>query len=148
MTACTVSVVFSKTAKITEPGSYVAYDTNERSIDGAYVREGGELTVESHDLSMVSEVRHGYFERVRRIQAKYAKDRRVAKKIQGRWFANQNNKVNTILHQVSSAIVTQAKTRGDGIILEELKHVRRTNKQESPRLQQFQWEDSDDQHAL
>ncbi|WXG43627.1 MAG: transposase [Promethearchaeati archaeon SRVP18_Atabeyarchaeia-1] len=125
LTASTVSVVFSKTAEITEPGSYVAYDTNERSIDGAYVREGGELAVESHDLSGVSEARQGYFERVRRAQSKYAKDRRVATKIQRRWFANQNNKVNTMLHQVSSAIVRQAKNRGQGIILEDLRHIRR-----------------------
>ncbi|WXG47220.1 MAG: transposase [Candidatus Atabeyarchaeum deiterrae] len=125
LTACTVSVVFSKTAEVTEPKSYVAYDTNERSIDGGYVKEGGELIVESHDLSNVSEIRHGYFERVRRIQRKYAKDRRVAKKIQRKWFTNQNNKVDTVLHQVSSAIVGQAKTREQGIILEDLKHIRK-----------------------
>lgn len=121
-----VSVVFSKTVEATEPKSYVAYDTNERSIDGGGVNESGELVFESHDLSRVSEVRHGYFGRVRRVQAKYVKDRRVAKKIQRDWFTNQNNKVKTILHQVSSAIVKQAKTREQGIILEDLKHIRRT----------------------
>jgi putative transposase len=126
LTACTVSVVFSKTAEVTEPKSYVAYDTNERSIDGAYVKEDGELIVESHDLSRVSEARHGYFERVRRIQTKYVKDRRIAKKIQKKWFTKQNNKINTVLHQVSSAIVRKAKTREQGIILEDLKHIRRT----------------------
>jgi putative transposase len=119
-----VTVVFSKTAEVTEPGSYVAYDTNERSIDGAYVREGRELAVESHDLSRVSQVRHGYFERVQRTQAKYAGDRRVAKNIQRKWFSNQNNRVNTMLHQTSSAIVRQAKTRERGIILEDLRHIR------------------------
>jgi putative transposase len=48
----------------------------------------------------------------------------VAKKIQRKWFTNQNNKVNTVLHQVSSAIVMQAKTSEQGIILEDLKHIR------------------------
>ncbi|WXG42788.1 MAG: IS200/IS605 family accessory protein TnpB-related protein [Promethearchaeati archaeon SRVP18_Atabeyarchaeia-1] len=126
LTSCAVSVVFSKIAEVAELGSYVAYDTNERSIDGAYVREDGGLAVESRDLSGVSEARQGYFERVRRMQARYAKDRRVATKIQRRWFANQNSKVSTMLHQVSSAIVRQAKTRGQGIILEDLRHIRRT----------------------
>ncbi|WXG42534.1 MAG: transposase [Promethearchaeati archaeon SRVP18_Atabeyarchaeia-1] len=121
---CTVSVAFSKTAEITEPGRYVAYDTNERSIDGAYMRGCGELAVKSHDLSRVSEARHGYFERVRRVQAKYAKDRRVAWKIERKWFANQNKKVSTVLHQTSSAIVKQAKNNKQGIILEDLKHIR------------------------
>jgi putative transposase len=137
LTACTVSLVFSKTAWVTKPKSYVAYDTNERSIDGAYVKEDGELIVESHDLSRISEARHGYFERVRRIQAKYAKDRRVLKKIQRKWFTNQNNKVNTMLHQVSSAIVRQAKTREQGIILEDLKHIRRTINRKVLRVNSF-----------
>jgi putative transposase len=126
LTACKVSVIFSKTAEVAEPKSYMAYDTNERSIDGASVKEDGQLTVESHDLSRVSEARHGYFERVRRTQAKHARDRRVGKKIQRKWFTKQNNKINTVLHQVSSAIVRQAKTREQGIILEDLKHIRRT----------------------
>ncbi|WXG43108.1 MAG: transposase [Promethearchaeati archaeon SRVP18_Atabeyarchaeia-1] len=125
LTACTVTVVFSKIAEVTEPKSYVAYDTNERSIDGASLEESGELTIESHDLSAVSEVRHGYFERVRRAQAKYAKDRRVAKRIQRNWYTNQDNKVNTVLHQVSSAIVRQAKNREQGIILEDLTYIRK-----------------------
>jgi putative transposase len=124
LTACTVSLVFSKTAEIAEPKNYMAYDMNERSIDGVHMKEDGELIVESHDLSRVSEARHGYFERVRRTQTKYAGDRRIAKKVQRKWFTNQNNKVNTMLHQVSSAIVRQAKTREQGIILEDLKHIR------------------------
>jgi putative transposase len=123
VTACMVSVAFSRTAEITEPKGYVAYDTDERSIDGARMQDG-KLCSESYDLSRVSEARHGYFERVRRVQAKYSSDRRVARKIQRRWFANQNNKVNTVLHQVSSAIVKEARNSGQGIILEDLKNIR------------------------
>jgi putative transposase len=126
LTASTISVTFSKTAEVTEPKTYAAYDTNKRSIDGVTVKEDGQLAVESHDLTKVSEIRHGYFERARRTQTKYAGDRRVAKKIQRKWFINQNNKVDTILHQVSSAIVTKAKSNQKGIILEDLRHIRRT----------------------
>lgn len=120
LTACMVTVFFSKTAEVMEPKGYVAYDTNERSIDG--VTSDGEVI--HYDLSKICEVRHGYFERVRKVQAKYAGDRRVAKKIQGRWFSNQNSKVNSILHQVSMRIVKQAKTKRQGIILEDLKYIR------------------------
>jgi putative transposase len=123
LTACMVSVVFSKTAEIAETESYVAYDTNELSIDGAII-EDESLVIESYDLSGVSETRHGYFERVRRVQGSYSGDRRVSKRIQRRWFTNQNNKVSTVLHQVSSAIVRQAKAKRKGIILEDLKHIR------------------------
>jgi putative transposase len=123
LTPCMVSVAISKEIEVDEPKSYIAYDTNERSIDGARISEDGELSAESYDLSDVSETRHGYFERVRKVQAKYAADRRVAKKIQRRWFTNQNNKVNTILHQTSSTIVKQAISNKQGIILEDLKHI-------------------------
>jgi len=124
LTACTVSVVFSKTAEVTEPKGYVAYDTNETSIDGVSI-ENGSLAIKSYDLSKVREVRHGYFERVQNLQAKCAKDRRVAQKIQSRWFKNQNNRVDSTLHKVSSEIVKQAKANGQGIILEDLKYIRK-----------------------
>jgi hypothetical protein len=88
LTRSMVSMSFSKDVTIAEPKNYVAYDTNERSIDEAGVEESGELTVQSHDISRVSEVRHGYFDRVKRLQAKYSRDRRVARKIQRKWFAN------------------------------------------------------------
>ena len=85
------------------------------------------------DLSRVSEIRHGYFERVRRVQSKYAKDRRVAKKIQNKWFDNQKNKVNSILHKVSSEIVKEAKAKEQGIILEDLKYIHKNYQPEDSR---------------
>jgi putative transposase len=124
LTPRTVSVAFSKDVEVNEPRNYAAYDTNERSIDGARIGEDGELSVEIYDLSDVSETRHGYFERVRRVQAKYAWDRRVAKKIQRKLFTNQDNRVNTILHQTSSAIVRKAINNKQGIILEDLRYIR------------------------
>ncbi|MBS7612084.1 IS200/IS605 family accessory protein TnpB-related protein, partial [Candidatus Bathyarchaeota archaeon] len=124
LTACTVSVVFSKTTEVMRPKGYVAIDTNERSVDGASI-ENGELKVESYDLSRICEIRHGYFERVRRVQAKYANDRRVSRKIQQKWFRNQNSCINSILHKVSSTIVKKAKKKKQGIILEDLKNIRR-----------------------
>jgi putative transposase len=124
LTDCMVSVAFSKDIVVDEPNNYTAYDTNERSIDGVRTGEGGKLIVESHDLARVSEARHGYFERVRKIQAKYSQDKRVSKKIQRKWFTNQNNRVNAVLHQVSSAIVKQARNNKQGIILEDLRHIR------------------------
>jgi len=81
LTACTASVVFSKTAEVMEPKGYVAYDTNESSIDGAFI-EDGEVEAIRFDLSKAKEIRHGYFERTRKTQAKYSGDRRVSQKIQ------------------------------------------------------------------
>jgi putative transposase len=125
LTACTVVLTFVKTAEVTEPRGYVAYDTNEKSIDGAYV-ESGKVISKSYDLSEICTIRHGYFERIRKIQAKYSRDRRVSQKIQRKWFKRQNDKVNSILHKVSSDIVKHAKEKGYGIILEDLKGIRKS----------------------
>ena len=125
LTACMVSVVFSKTAEVMEPKGYVAYDTNEKSIDGAYI-ENGKVTSKSYDLSEICTIRHSYFERIRKAQAKYANDRRVSQKIQRKWFLNHNNRVNSILHKVSSDIVKHAKEKGYGIILEDLKGIHKS----------------------
>jgi putative transposase len=137
LTTRMVSVIFSKDVKVDEPKNYAGYDTNERSIDGAGIGEDDVLTVKSYDLSMVSDARHGYFERVRKLQSKYSGDRRVSMKIQRRWFTNQNNKVNTILHQVSSAIVNQARNDRQGIILEDLKHIRNSVNQKVLDINRF-----------
>jgi putative transposase len=88
-------------------------------------------------LSRVSEARHGYFERVRRVQAKYSGDRRVASRIQRKWFTNQNNKVNAILHQTSSAIVGRAKDNEEGIILEDIRNIRRAINQKTIGVNKF-----------
>ncbi len=124
LTANKVIIAFSKTAKVVEPKGYVAYYINERSIDEAYI-ENGDVKAVRYDLTRIVEIRHGYFERARRVQAKYAKDRRVAKKIQTKLFAKQNHKINTLLHQISSQIVMHAKEKEKGIILEDLRHIRR-----------------------
>ncbi len=136
LTARTISMVFSKTTKVMEPKGHMAFDVNEKSIVGACV-EDDEIKASIFDLSRIYEVRHGYFERVRRVQAKYVKDRRVAKKIQNKWFNNQKNKVNSILHKVSSEIVKEAKAKEQGIILERLTHIRRAINQKIPGINKY-----------
>jgi len=135
LTARRISMVFSKTTKVMEP-KHMTFDVNEKSIVGARV-EDDEIKASIFYLSRIYEVRHGYFERIRRVQAKYAKDRRVAKKIQNKWFDNQKNKVNSILHKVSSEIVKEAKAKEQGIILESLTHIRRAINQKIPGINKY-----------
>ncbi|MGQ9468755.1 MAG: IS200/IS605 family accessory protein TnpB-related protein [Nitrososphaerales archaeon] len=61
---------------------------------------------------------------MKKVQEKYSGDERVSKKVQNKWFINQNNMFNSILHKVSKAIVNHAKGLSKGIILEDLKNVR------------------------
>jgi len=77
ITASTVTVAFSKTAKVIEPMGYVGIDTNERSIDCA--SSSGELF--TYDLSELPSIHHAYFEKRRDIQRKFWGDRRKSEEL-------------------------------------------------------------------
>ena len=121
LTARQVVVVFSKTAEVVEPKGHVAFDTNEKSIDGVT----SDVEVIRYDLSRIYEDNSNLFERTRRFQQKRAKDRRVQKKIVSKWYEKRNNRVDSQLHRISKEIVEEAKSKGYGIRLEDLKGIKK-----------------------
>ncbi len=122
LTACRVVVVFSKIAKVTEFRGYVAIDVNEDNITA--MNSNGK--VRFFDLSKLKKVGCGYFERGKVLQRKYNKDRRVLKKVLSKISENYRNRVSTMLHQVSTAIVKGCRKEGYGLIHEDLRGLRRT----------------------
>jgi putative transposase len=122
ITASTVTVVFSKTAKVIEPKGYVAIDTNERSIDCA--TSNGELV--KYDLSDLPSIHHVYFEKRRAIQRKFWGDRRKSQRLQAKYREREKHRTEQLMHIVSKNIVEKAKEKGFGIILERIKHIRKS----------------------
>ena len=122
LTASKVVLTFVKTAEVAEPRGYVAVDINEKSVDG--VASNGEVI--RYNLARIYEINSNLFERVRKFQRKTAKDRKVQKKVLSKWYRKRNNKVDAILHKVSKEIVEKAKAEGYGIILENLKGIKKT----------------------
>jgi len=115
-----VYVSFSKIVEIAEPEGYVAIDVNEDNITA--VSSDGE--VRTYDLSKLKRAGYGNFERRRILQRRYHGDRRILKKALSKLSKNYRNKVSTMLHQVSTAIVKWCREKGYGLIHEDLKGLR------------------------
>lgn len=121
MTASTVTVAFSKTAEVTEPKGYVAMDINEKSLDCA--TSNGELF--RYDLNELPRIHHVYFEKRRKIQRKFCGDRRKSQELQAKYHERERHRTEQLMHLVSKDVVEKAKREGYGIILEQLKHIRK-----------------------
>lgn len=115
-----VIVPFKKEVQLIEPKQWLAIDINETNVTG--VSSDGNFFV--IDTSEVKRVRHVYFEKRRRIQSgiKCGKRRR---ELLAKYGRRESNRVKDILHKVSKTIVEFAKVRGCGIILEDLKGIRK-----------------------
>jgi len=133
LTACKVVMVFSKTARVTESRGYVAIDVNEDNVTA--VSSDGEVKV--FNLSKLKEAGYGYFERKRALQQKYHKDRRVLKKALSKLSENYRNKVSTMLHQTSTAIVKWCRKEGYGLIHEDLRGLRKSVNKKAKQFNRF-----------
>jgi len=76
LTPKAVYVALSKTVRVKEPRGWIAVDVNEDNVTA--VSSEGEVDVK--ELSKLKKAGYGYFERKRRLQQKYHKDRRVLRK--------------------------------------------------------------------
>ena len=133
LTPKAIYVAFSKTVKVEEPEGWIAVDVNEDNVTA--VSSDGEIKV--FDLFKLKEASYGYFERRRRLQRRYHKDRRVLKKALLKLSKNYHNKVSTMLHQVSTAIVKWRREKDYGLIYENLKGLRKTVNKKTKRFNRF-----------
>jgi len=122
VTASTIAVAFSKTAEAIEPKGYVGIDTNERTLDCAK-SDGG---LEKYDLGELPRIHHTYFEKRRAIQRRFWGDRRKSQMLQTKYREREKHRTEQLMHLVSKDIIKKAKERGFGIILEQIKHIRRS----------------------
>ncbi len=121
LTLKAVHVAFSKTVRVEEPRGWIAVDVNEDNVTA--VSSDGEVKV--FDLTRLKEAGYGHFERKRRLQRRHHKDRRVLRKALSKLSENYRNKVSTMLHQTSTAIVKWCKERGYEPIHEDMKGLGR-----------------------
>ncbi|MEM2897282.1 MAG: transposase [Candidatus Bathyarchaeia archaeon] len=133
ITESTVTVAFSKTAEVIETMGYVGIDTNERSLDCA--TSDGELL--TYDLSELPRIRHAYFEKRRKIQHRFWSDRRKSQRLQAKYREREKHRTEQLMHKVSKAIVEKAKENSFGIILEQIKHIRKSVNQKVLKINKF-----------
>jgi len=118
LTARTVAIAFSKEPAMVEPSGYIGVDRNLDNVTTA--SSNGEVV--RYDLSEATRIKATY----REVKSHFRRnDTRIRQRIFRKYGVKQRNKVNQILHHVSKDIVGKAKENQFGIILENLKGIRK-----------------------
>ncbi|HEV2316336.1 MAG TPA: RNA-guided endonuclease TnpB family protein [Thermoplasmata archaeon] len=102
-----------------QPTALIALDTNERSLDGVLLREGGGTSVQV-PYPEVSVVQRRHFLRRRRLGRKKAHDRRVGRRLGGREGRRERHRVAQRLHLLSKMLVERARKERAALVLEDL----------------------------
>ncbi len=121
MTDSTIIITFKRKVQEIEVHGKVGFDCNENSLVG-FTSDG---TLLKYDTSQASCDRAQY----RMIRSKIAKelhdDRRVGRRLLDKYGRKERGKVNQLLHKISKTVVEYAKRNQYGIVLEDLKGIRR-----------------------
>jgi putative transposase len=133
ITPTTIHISYSKAIEVREPKGWITIDMNEDNIMA--VSSDGEIR--RYDLSRLKKAGYGYFWRKRKIQQRYAKDRRVLRKSLNRLSENYRNLVGSELHKVSASIAKWCEGKGYGLIREDLKGLRKSVNKHVKRFNRF-----------
>lgn len=114
-----LSITYSKeVAPRTEPKGFIGIDRNIDNITTCTTN--GQLQL--HNLSDATRIKSTY----REVKSHFTRnDVRIKKQISQKYGKKQTNKISQILHHVSKAIVQEAKINRFGIIMENLKGIRK-----------------------
>jgi putative transposase len=118
LTACTLSIVFSKETTQIEPAGLIGIDRNLDNVTSA----SSSREVKRYDLSNATEIK----ENCRQAKRGFTRnDSRIMQRIYSKYGRIQKNKVGWILHNTSVSIVKQATEKQFGIVMEKLTGMRK-----------------------
>jgi putative transposase len=118
LTACTVSVAFSKDVDQMKPAGLIGIDRNLDNVTIADSRGD----IQKYDLSRTTKIK----ENCRQAKMGFKRnDYRIRKQVYNKYGGIQRSKVGWIFHNTSASIVKQAKEKRLGIVMENLKGVRK-----------------------
>jgi putative transposase len=103
--------------------SALSLDTNERSLDGIFVKDGAGAPIKA-DFPEVAIIQQRHYERRKRFQKKKAHDRRTSRRLTSREGRREHHRVEYRLHQVADAVLDFAEANHSAIILEDLTGLR------------------------
>lgn len=104
------------------PTSLLAFDTNERSLDGVWVRPDRSPTPVNVPYPEVATIQRRHQTRRRRLGKKKAHDRRMGRKLGGREGRRERHRVKQRLHALSKGLIELAARRKAALAIEDL-HV-------------------------
>ncbi len=118
LTPTRLSISYAKLAEPIEPEGLIGIDSN---LDNVTIASSNGK-VQAFDLSQATQIKSTY----RMVTAHlYRIDQRIRRRLLQKYGALQRNRVGWILNNVSSSIVKMAKARKFGIVMENLKGIRR-----------------------
>jgi putative transposase len=105
------------------PESALSLDTNERSMDGVFVKNGSSTAVRAEytDVAIIQQRHH---DRRRRLQKKKARDRRTMRFLCCREGKREHHRIDYRMHQVAGAVLSCAEEQRSIIVLEDLRGIR------------------------
>jgi len=118
LTVDRLSIAYAKEVSEIQPEGLVGID---RNLDNLTLADSSER-VEQFDLTKATEIKSKY----RMVKAHFKRnDVRVRKRIFQKYGEKEQSKVQHIFHNASKHIVEDAKARGFGIVMEDLKGIRK-----------------------
>jgi putative transposase len=118
LTACNLSIAFSKEVAQIEPAGVIEID---RNLDNVTIADSRGV-IRRYDLSRATDIG----ENCRQVKRGFKRsDYRIRKKVYSKYGEIQRNKVGWIVHNASARIVSQAKEGRLGIVMENLKELRK-----------------------
>jgi len=116
------------------PESALSLDTNERSLDGVFLKsdEARAVKAEFPEIAMIQQRHH---DRRKGLQKKKAHDRQTSGRLCRREGIREHHRIECRLHQVANAVLSFAENQRSAIVLEDLKGFKPTwNKELNRRL--------------
>lgn len=128
-----VVIAFSKETPAIEPKGTIGIDVNERNV--TWSDSSGRSMVE--DTSKVCDVQEQY----REIRAKVARrtwqDRRIMRRLLNKYGRRERNRTSQTIHVVSKKIIRHAKENRLGIVMENLKGIRKMYRKDNAQGKSF-----------
>jgi putative transposase len=118
-----VIIAFRKeTPKTYIPSSALSLDTNERSLDGVFVK-GAKGVVVKADYSDVAIIQQRHHDRRRRLQRKKSHDCRTSRSLCRREGVREHHRIDYRMHQLANAVLSYAERQRSAVVLEDLKGI-------------------------
>ncbi|MCU0860361.1 MAG: transposase [Thermoplasmata archaeon] len=108
-----------------EPETAISLDTNERSLDGVFVK-GGVCTPAKALFPEIAEIQARHHDRRRRLQKKKAHDRRTARRLCDREGRRERHRIQHRMHKVANAVLDFAEENRSAVVLEDLNGLSKT----------------------
>ena len=119
-----VIIAFRKEAPLAYiPESALSLDTNERSLDGVFVK-GDDGVVVKADYKDVAIIQQRHHDRRRGLQRKKSHDRRMARLLCRGEGAREHRRIDYRMHQTANAVLSFAEGQRSAVVLEDLNGIR------------------------